>query len=110
MSQMRVILFGLISFMLATASWVVGQERKPSTGGGGTLSSLWVEGKGLTCGIDRTTGVPTQVTTHGDKTEVNWLRAPVRLNFRNESTNVTAEFRSEENTSELQSLRHLVCR
>jgi hypothetical protein len=91
MSQMRVILFGFISVILATACWAMGQEPKPTTGGAAS-SALWVEGKGLKCGIDRTTGLPTQVVTHGGETEVNWLRGPVRLKLRDESTNVTAEF------------------
>ena len=84
------ILLGFLVVALAPASWLAGQQRKTSANNAATSSVLWVEGKGLKCGIDRTSGLPTQFKTHGGQEEVNWLSGPIRLQILNEATNVTA--------------------
>ena len=90
MSNGRLVLFGLISVFLLAATGITGQQtpalpaKTPATG------IVWVEGKGVKCGIDRTTGLPPKFNTKVGQAGIEWLSGPVHLQVRNEATNVTA--------------------
>ena len=87
MSKGFVILSGFIAVILTATSWVAGQQASTSRNTAATPGPLWVEGKGLKCGIDRGTGLPAQLETQIEHGSVDWLHAPVRLQVLNEATN-----------------------
>jgi hypothetical protein len=82
--------FAFISALLSAATWVAGQQTTIRPASDMTSGIVWIEGKGVKCGIDRATGLPSKFNTKVGQAGVAWLSGPAHLQVRNEATNVTA--------------------
>jgi hypothetical protein len=87
MPKRGMILSGFIVFVLSVAG---AQQLVPPRTTTTTSTPLWVAGKGVKCGIESFTGLPSQFETKVGKVRLAWLNAPLQLHVRNEATNVTS--------------------
>src|SRR5262245_32516883 len=85
------------------AGWSWGMQGKPSLGGGNTAGKATVRELRITKRVDKaSTALMSALRTNELITEATLVLRKIGKN--------PLEYRSEEHTSELQSLRHLVCR
>ena len=84
----------LAATVLATTS---GAQKE--IGNSPSTHALSIAGQGVTCIIDRATGLPSSLETKVGNATVGWLDGPLQLQVRNESTNVVAPFTTKQSGS-----------
>src|SRR3990172_5809872 len=82
----------VILLCLSTKTWTM-EKKIPNTRVKSPGSLMWLEGKSLRVGIDRATGLLSQVETFPRQTAIRWLQQPAGFTVRHEVTDLSASLR-----------------